>query len=786
MTTCSNCGQAIEGQAAFCPSCGTQVVASGLEDSLLGRTLNGKYRLLKKIGSGSMGTVYLGEHLGLHKKVALKILRPDLNVSEESLQRFQREGIAAGRFSHPNAIQIFDFDRAEQRVFYLAMELVEGSNLKEFLREEELVSPVDAVHIARQILGALAEAHEHGIVHRDLKPENVMVTRGAEDELGVKVLDFGLSKLIQLPLGASMATQTGQIMGTPMYMAPEQGSGEEVDARSDLYAVGLILYELVSGQPPFRADNLTQLFIKQATEPVPSLIESRPELPLPHALDEVLERALEKDREERFQSAAEMLAALDEVDFDRLASATGRRKKKKPKKPAARRAGSKTTSARWSPRWAAAAAVLLLAGGAFTAWKTGILAADGAHANVARVSMKAEEERSEEEVRYVRLLGEARRSARIGETNAALTWIEQAHDLACRDSEAFLVRALVSRARDDDDAALADLEQALEIDPSYAAAAAGIGWILLDRADVDGALVRFDEAARFDADSAEAAAGRGVVAYLREDAARARELLLRARDLDPDEPRAALYLGRVFLDEQDHDAAIETLVRAKLNDPLSWEAYAALGQAYLAAGRTGDAETQLREAVARGPDELGALTDLGSLLVHTERYLEALELLDAALRKHPDWGRPRALLAMALGDEGRIDEAIDALERAVDEGEGDARVLTLLGIQLQRKGEHAAAIERFDAAIGLDATYALPHLNKGLALFALDRFEPARVELELAVDLDPDSAFTHYSLGVLHMDYVGGRDQAREHLAEYEQLDGSDPRVEQWLRELGG
>ncbi|MHC5063715.1 MAG: serine/threonine protein kinase [Planctomycetota bacterium] len=308
MSTCINCGHQPEDNVKFCPSCGTQMGPQAEQaDTLLGQTLSGKYRIISELGSGSMGTVYLGEHLGLKKKVALKILHPDLHVSDESLKRFQREGIAAGSFNHPNAIQIFDFDRAEGKHIYLALEFCEGQNLKVYLGESGPLSPMVAVRLIRQVLSTLAEAHAQGIVHRDLKPDNIMVVESAAGELTVKVLDFGLSKLVDRPLEASLQTQTGRIMGTPLYMSPEQWAGGDVDGRSDLYSAGLILYEMLSCHHPFRGSTITETMVKSTSQQAPSLAEARPDLKIPEGLEKVLDRSMQKRKADRYQSATQMI-----------------------------------------------------------------------------------------------------------------------------------------------------------------------------------------------------------------------------------------------------------------------------------------------------------------------------------------------------------------------------------------------------------------------------------------------------------------------------------------------
>jgi len=323
MTTCLNCGHQNEGGFLYCPQCGTKAPESGDSgDSLIGRTLNQKYRVMTEIGAGAMGTVYLGEHIGLKKKVALKVLHPDLQLADESLQRFQREGIAAGKFTHPNAIQIFDFDKGENDTLYLAMEYVEGSNLKVFLRRKGRLPVATTLRLIRQILSVLSEAHRHGIIHRDLKPDNIMVTTGTRGELRIKVLDFGLSKLVDLSLDGSLRTVSGRIMGTPLYMSPEQCAGEEADGRSDLYAAGLILYEMLAGFRPFQDESTTELILTRTTKEAPSLLTEHPEVRIPEVLDQIIHKALERRREDRYQHAEDMLTALDAVPESGSSAAT--------------------------------------------------------------------------------------------------------------------------------------------------------------------------------------------------------------------------------------------------------------------------------------------------------------------------------------------------------------------------------------------------------------------------------------------------------------------------------
>jgi Tfp pilus assembly protein PilF/predicted Ser/Thr protein kinase len=772
-TTCSNCSHAIEDDARFCPSCGTRLVRGGEQEPLIGKTLNAKYRVLSKIGRGGMGTVYLGEHIGLRKKVALKVLRPDLQVSEETLRRFQREGIAAGKFTHANAIQIFDFDRADEGVFYLAMEYVEGADLKAYLRETGRLDTETAIDITGQVLAALAEAHRHGIVHRDLKPENIMVVRSTTGSLSVKVLDFGLSKLIDVPTeGASLQTHFGQIVGTPLYMAPEQGSAENVDHRSDLYAVGLILYELLSGQSPFRGLSVPELLVKHVTAPPQPINDVHTDLQIPADLEDLLIRVLERKPEERFQSAAEMIAALEEVDPAR--SARRRRRRSTAQKGAQ---GNRM-------RLLLAVAAVLAVGA--LAWRLGASGfGDAEPEGPVRVSAKAASKRTEEEARYVRLLEEARARLAAGDIQAANVSVEDAHRLTCRDEEAFFVRAMVYRAREDADPALADLREALRIDPTYADAAAVMGWIELERGAGEVARERFEQAEELDEESALALAGLGALARSERDSARAQEFFERAVAIDPACAPAQRELGLLRLAEDDFEGAVEALTEAKRIDPLMWRTWVALGEVYLELDRQRDAENQFARAVELGPDAAEPLELYASFLIEAGRHAEALEHLEPAVQSHPHWSRVQALTGLAHHGVGSPDQAALFLQRGVDAGEQDARALTMLGVLRQESGRLDEARALYDQAIEQDGRFALPHMNNGLVLFAQERYAEAQRELQMAVDLDATNAFAHFSLGIVCMDYTGDRQKAAESLTAYRELGGGDPRVAGWLRRIG-
>jgi eukaryotic-like serine/threonine-protein kinase len=261
--------------------------------------VDGRYRILRRIGSGGMADVYEAEDTQLGRRVALKLLHRRFAEDEEFVERFRREASAAAGLSHPNVVQVFD--RGEwDGTYYIAMELLEGRNLKQVVREHGALDPALAVDIVLQILKAARFAHRRGIVHRDIKPHNVIV----DQEGRAKVTDFGIARA-----GASDMTETGSIMGTAQYLSPEQAQGHPVDARSDLYSIGVVLYELLTGAPPFEADSAVTIALKQVAEdPLPPRRRNPAVSP---ALDAVVMRALRKDPGERYQDADAFIAALE-------------------------------------------------------------------------------------------------------------------------------------------------------------------------------------------------------------------------------------------------------------------------------------------------------------------------------------------------------------------------------------------------------------------------------------------------------------------------------------------
>ena len=261
--------------------------------------IDGRYRVLKRLGAGGMAEVYCVEDQQLGRRVALKLLHRRFADDEQFVERFRREASSAAGLSHPNIVGIFD--RGEwDGTYYIAMEFVEGRTLKDIIRERGPAPPEASADITLQILRAARFAHKRGIVHRDIKPHNVLI----DTEGRVRVTDFGIARA-----GVSDMTETGSVMGTAQYLSPEQAQGKPVDARSDLYSIGIVLYELLTGRVPFDAESPVSVALMQVSEtPVPPM-ELNPEVP--PALDAVTLRAMAKDPERRYQDADEFIAALE-------------------------------------------------------------------------------------------------------------------------------------------------------------------------------------------------------------------------------------------------------------------------------------------------------------------------------------------------------------------------------------------------------------------------------------------------------------------------------------------
>ena len=290
----------------------------GEVDPRVGTLLAERYRIDALVGEGGMGKVYSAEHVLMRKRLAVKVLRRELTNVPEVVARFEREAMAAGNIEHPNVAGATDFGKLSDGAVFLVLEFVSGRSLRDEIARGPFA--VDrALHIARQISSALNAAHAQGIVHRDLKPENVMLVEKGGDPDFVKVLDFGIAKVPlgdSIPPGPSGAkgnpiTKAGMVFGTPEYMSPEQALGQTVDGRADLYALGVILFEMLSGVRPFSSQSSVGILGQQLSKPTPTLAERAPDLRVPPSVEQIARKLLARDASERYESAAELSRAID-------------------------------------------------------------------------------------------------------------------------------------------------------------------------------------------------------------------------------------------------------------------------------------------------------------------------------------------------------------------------------------------------------------------------------------------------------------------------------------------
>jgi eukaryotic-like serine/threonine-protein kinase len=283
-------------------------------DPLVGRVIGGRFKITALIARGGMGKVYRAEQSPLGRICAVKVLNPTYagDHDPEFHKRFFLEASTASKLTHPNTVTIFDYGRTDDDVYYMAMEYLEGITLHRAIRDAGHLAEERAAHIARQICRALREAHSMGVVHRDLKPANIFLLDHGDESDVVKVLDFGLVKLMSDGKGEDL-TQAGMFMGSPKYMSPEQIRGARVDARTDVYALGILLYEMLTGRVPFDRPNSVNILMAHVTEEAPAMRATNPGISVSALLEQIVSRCMAKDPERRFHSMGEVLTALKRV-----------------------------------------------------------------------------------------------------------------------------------------------------------------------------------------------------------------------------------------------------------------------------------------------------------------------------------------------------------------------------------------------------------------------------------------------------------------------------------------
>ncbi len=316
MKYCPSCKTKYEDTVGFCPTHGE--VLEDDPSSLVDTVLDGQYQVEALLGKGGMGAVYRARHILLGDRVAIKILPPEVRTNAEWLRRFQREGQAARRFRHPNAVTVYDLRTTSDGTVYMVMEYVEGHTLGDEIKRRGRLSPPEVVDVLEPIMSVLNTAHSMGVVHRDLKPDNIMIGKSNDGERVIKLLDLGIAKMREIAgsdAGSNTAlTMAGQVLGTPHYMSPEQwgelprDGDSEIDGRADIYSLGIVCYEMIVGKRPYSGQTLFELRREHVSVIPPPVYETVPGVP--RAFGDAISQATAKDRGDRFATAGAFAAQL--------------------------------------------------------------------------------------------------------------------------------------------------------------------------------------------------------------------------------------------------------------------------------------------------------------------------------------------------------------------------------------------------------------------------------------------------------------------------------------------
>jgi len=329
MRICPQCGDTYGGAEQFCPNDGSRLEGTAeLEevpielvkeedepDFFVGSTIQGRYRVLERLGEGGMGVVYVAEHVEIEKRVAVKVLRDDFSKRPEVVQRFRQEARSASKIGHPNIVDVTDFGQLDDGGVFFVMECLEGMGLNEIARGQP-IELARVVPIVEQIARALQAAHEKGIVHRDLKPENVFLIEREGIPEFVKILDFGIAKISDRDSEGKRLTKTGMIFGTPEYMSPEQAAGRPLDHRVDIYALGCMMYEMFTGNVPYDGESFMAVLTQHMFEPIPAIEEVYPDTDVPPSVRAVVYKAMAKEVEDRYPDMTSLREDLERALTD--------------------------------------------------------------------------------------------------------------------------------------------------------------------------------------------------------------------------------------------------------------------------------------------------------------------------------------------------------------------------------------------------------------------------------------------------------------------------------------
>ena len=800
------------------------------QSGMIGQTL-GHYRIEAKLGAGGMGVVYRAHDTHLERPVAIKVLNPEAVSDPERKRRFVQEARTASALNHPNILHIYDIDQADG-IDFMAAEFVSGKTLHQLVGHTGLPFGV-VLDYAGQIAGALARAHEAGIVHRDIKPANIMVT----PEGLVKVLDFGLAKLAEpatdtnetsLTQTAGPQTEPGVVMGTAQYMAPEQAEGKRVDARSDIFSFGSVLYEMISGRRPFEGDSkLATLAAVLAKDP-PPLLDIRKDVPA--GLERIVSRCLRKEPENRFQNMNELRAALREVE-DALRAPVVRQ-----------------TPVSRGRLWVGAALTAVLLVGIVLAWRAwrapqretlvavlpfqiegdpaGRAYAEGLAQTLSRKlgwlnqfqkservlpardvqgdgELDADEARKKLGVERV-LTGAVGRSATTVHFRAALVATDPVREVKHLDFEARLSDA--TALQQDLFRKVAGLLNlgwsakagellatgVTKVPQAYDSYLQARGYLSHrgNAEDLDRAIGLFQEALAQDPTYGAAQAGLGEAYWAknslnqdRQWVQQARESCLRAIAMKADWPEVHLLLGRIDSTGGQTQQAVDEFQKALQIDPFSIEAHTRLGEAYEALGQLSDSEGAYKSLVALWPDYLVPYSHLASFYSRQGRYKDAAAAFEKVIALAPQNARGYQNLGALYHLMGRSDEAIAMLKRSLSIRPSPDGYTTL-GTLYFFQGRYSDAVPLMEKAVEMEANNYVYWGNLGDAYRAAPEFKDRATEAyRRAIELAGQQFNASSNTADLHADVAGyyaklpDRAKAQAEIAQARRLAPLNPNV---------
>jgi len=698
-------------------------------EELVGRTL-GRYEITALVGRGGMATVYKARHPGLNRTVAVKVLHRHLAIDPAFVGRFRREARAVAALRHPNIVRVFDFDNQDDN-YFIVMEFIDGptlaSLLKRLFKQGRHLSAQETLRLFSPLCSAIHYAHEQGMVHRDIKPSNIILTRQHEPIL----TDYGIAKIA----GATSYTIPGVVIGSAHYMSPEQAEGLPGDHRSDIYSLGIVLFEALTGSVPFQGETPASILMKHVSAPLPPACSLNPDLP--PAAEAVLNKALAKDPNDRYQQGSDLALALQEVFGQTLEMAAGETGTvEEPTVKITRQAARAPTSVQEPTRVVEPTEVT----------ESGLTMPSGPlpRALPAKLPRQAVVPALVLVAIVVGVIGFLLFRPGGGSPQPSVS--------------------------------APPATQTPTVDPAPALIAEGDS--LVQQGKLQDAVIKYQEALQSNPNNDIARTQLGIVYYLLAHTEElAQQQLQMALEINPSNVKALAFLCITRSDlaysrkTNDFRPAEEACQKALQIDPQNAQARVFLGEVYAVQGRKDEGLAEAQRALELAPDDPFVLTSLGYVRALRDEWSEAVPNYRRAVTLQPNFAYLHLLLAEALRETEQWDEALSYARTALELDQGyKARAYSSMGHTLRKRGDSEGAIANFQQATALDDSEDYAHWGWGALLYERDDYQGALPHLERAAALVPNNAGYQAWLGACYM-AVERYQEARTALERALQLD---------------